>query len=233
MRKLLFAISSYPMWRISLLLMFAVILLGTAAYGQETASILGTVTDPSGAAIPGAKITITNMDTGIIRSTTTNATGSYASHELSFGHYSVKVEAPGFKTNQRTGITLQANDTIRADAALQVGESKESVTVEANAVQIQAVPMRSARPSPMPKLRISPPTAAISFSLRLWCPAPHPPCRILIPRWRRTKATPFPMVASVRTTTTGSSMAEKPMTGAAGASSLFPRLKIRFRNSKS
>ena len=138
MRKLLFSMSTYPMWRISLLLVLGLVLLGTAAYSQETASIVGTVTDPSGAAIPGAKITITNTETGLVRSTTTNATGSYASHELAFGHYSVKVEAPGFKTNQRTGITLQANDTIRADAALEVGESKDSITVEANAVQIQA-----------------------------------------------------------------------------------------------
>ena len=97
MRKLLFAISTYPMWRISMLLMFAVVLLGTAAYGQETASIVGTVTDPTGAAVPNAKITITNTDTGIVRTTTTNATGSYAARELAIGHYNVRVEAAGFK----------------------------------------------------------------------------------------------------------------------------------------
>src|SRR5664280_1593601 len=97
MRKLLFAIRTSPMWRVSLLLMLGLVLIGTVAYGQETASILGTVTDPSGAAVPGAKITITNTETGIIRSTTTNTTGSYAARELAIGRYNVRVEAPGFK----------------------------------------------------------------------------------------------------------------------------------------
>ena len=99
---------------------------------------MGTVTDPSGAAVPSAKITITNTETGLVRSTTTNTTGSYAARELAIGHYNVRVEAPGFKAYERTGITLNVNDTVRADAALQVGESKESVTVEANAIQVQA-----------------------------------------------------------------------------------------------
>jgi len=112
--------------------------LSTVAYGQETASIFGTVTDPTGAAVPGARITITNTDNGLVRSTTTNATGSYAARELAIGHYSVQVEASGFKTYDRTGITLNVNETVRADAALQVGITQESVTVEANALQVQA-----------------------------------------------------------------------------------------------
>ena len=114
------------------------VLLSISAYGQETASLLGTVTDQTGAAVPSAKILITNTDTGLVRSTTTNTTGSYAARELSFGHYQVRAEAAGFKAAERTGITLNVNDTFRADMALQVGESKESVTVEANAVQVQA-----------------------------------------------------------------------------------------------
>jgi hypothetical protein len=121
-----------------MLLIFAVVLLGPVAYGQGTASIVGTVTDQSGAAVPNAKILITNMDTGIIHSTTTNATGSYAARELAIGKYNVRVELAGFKAHELTGITLNVNDTVRADAGLQVGEAKESVTVEANAVQVQA-----------------------------------------------------------------------------------------------
>jgi hypothetical protein len=121
-----------------LLLILSLVLLSTVAYGQDTGSIVGTVTDQSGSAVPNAQVTITNTDTGIVRATTTNATGSFAARELSFGHYSVRVEAPGFKQFDRTGITLAVNDTIRADASLQVGQAKESVTVEANAVQVQA-----------------------------------------------------------------------------------------------
>ena len=126
------------MRKISMMLKFAVVLLGTVAYGQGTASIVGTVTDASGAAVPNAKIAITNIETGLVRSTITNTTGSYAARELVIGRYNVRVEAPGFKASERTGITLNVNDTVRADAGLQVGEAKESVTVEANAIEVQA-----------------------------------------------------------------------------------------------
>ena len=138
MRKVVFGVSTCPMWKTSLLMMLGLAVLGTTAYGQETASIVGTVTDPAGAAVPSAKVTIMNAETGITRDTTTNNTGSYSARELSIGHYNVRVEAPGFKSFERTGITLNVNDTVRADAGLQVGETKESITVEANAIQVQA-----------------------------------------------------------------------------------------------
>src|ERR1039457_4895210 len=136
--KMLFRMRTYHTLRLPLLLMLGIVLLSTAAYSQDTASLLGTVTDPSGSAVPNATVLITNTDTGIVRSTTTNTTGSFAARELSFGHYKVRVEVTGFKAYERTGITLNVNDTVRVDAPLQVGESKESVTVEANAVQVQS-----------------------------------------------------------------------------------------------
>jgi hypothetical protein len=123
---------------VPLFLVLGLVLLSTAAYGQARASIVGTVTDASGAAVPNATITLTNTDTGLARSTATNSTGSYSAPELGIGHYNLKVEAPGFKTYEQTGITLNVNDTIRADVSLQVGEVKESVTVEASAVQVQS-----------------------------------------------------------------------------------------------
>ncbi len=113
-------------------------LLSMAAYSQETASIVGTVTDQSGAAVPSAKVSVTNTDNGFVRNITTNTTGNYAASALGIGHYTVRVEAPGFKAYQQTGITLNVNDTVRADASLQVGETRESVTIEANAVQVQS-----------------------------------------------------------------------------------------------
>jgi hypothetical protein len=122
----------------SLVLLLGLMLLSTALYGQGTASIVGTVTDPSGAAVPGAKVNITNIETGLVRSTTTNDTGNYSARELAIGRYNVQVEAGGFKSYARTGITLNVNDTVRADASLEVGATQESVTVEANAVQVQA-----------------------------------------------------------------------------------------------
>ena len=70
-------------YRIALLLGLGV--LTATAYAQETASIVGTVTDPSGAAVPQAKITITNTDKGLVRSTTTNSSGNYAAPQLEIG----------------------------------------------------------------------------------------------------------------------------------------------------
>jgi hypothetical protein len=122
----------------SMVLLLGLALLTAVAYGQETASIVGTVTDPTGAAVPDAKVTITNTDTGLTRPAATNATGNYAARELPIGHYSVKVEVTGFKAYLQTGITLNVNDTVRADASLQIGQTQESVTVEANAIQVQA-----------------------------------------------------------------------------------------------
>src|SRR4029079_5024512 len=66
-----------------------------AASSQETASIVGTVTDQSGAAVPSAKVSITNTDNGFVRNTTTNPTGNYSASSLGIGHYTVRVEAPG------------------------------------------------------------------------------------------------------------------------------------------
>ncbi len=118
--------------------LFGFTLLVTAAYAQETASIVGTVTDATNATVANAKVVITNTDTGLVRTTETNSTGAYAAPQLAIGHYNVRVEAAGFKAYQRTGITLNVNDTVRADISLEVGETRESVTVEANALQVQA-----------------------------------------------------------------------------------------------
>ena len=82
--KLLFGASTYLMLRTPLFLLLGLALLSTAAYCQGTASIVGTVTDPTGAAVPDAKVTITNTETGFVRSTTTNATGSYSARELAY-----------------------------------------------------------------------------------------------------------------------------------------------------
>jgi Carboxypeptidase regulatory-like domain len=138
MPNVLFSPGTYSIRKTALFLMLGLVLLSTRVFGQDTASIVGTVADPTGAAVPSAKIVITDTDTGIVHSTTTNTTGSYAAHELPFGHYTLRAEATGFKAYERTGITLNVNDTVRADVALQVGESRESVTVEANAIQVQS-----------------------------------------------------------------------------------------------
>ncbi len=124
--------------RRSLMLLLGFTLFSTLAYSQETASIFGTVTDPTGAVVPNVKVTVTDTDTGTARTTNTTATGNYSMRELPIGHYNVSAEAPGFKKSERSGIRLNVDDTVRADLALQVGEGSERVTVEANPIQVQS-----------------------------------------------------------------------------------------------
>jgi Carboxypeptidase regulatory-like domain len=107
------------------------------ALGQETASILGTVADQSGAVVPNATVTLTNTSTGASRSVTTNQAGSYNAPDLPIGTYTVKVDAPGFKTYEQQNVSVNVNATVRVDVSLQVGQAQETVTVEANAVQVQ------------------------------------------------------------------------------------------------
>ena len=75
---------------------------------QSTSSIVGTVTDSSGAVIANASITITNLDNGAVQILKTNQEGQYEAKRLAPGHYSVKAEYPGFKTAVVTGIVLEA-----------------------------------------------------------------------------------------------------------------------------
>ncbi len=138
MRTVLFEIRTHNLLRTFALVTLCFALLGTAAYAQGTGSIVGTVTDSSGAVVPNVNITITDTNTGFVRSTTSNGSGAYAAPELPIGQYQVRVEAPGFKTYEQNGITLNVEATVRTDIQLQVGEVHENVTVEANAVQVQS-----------------------------------------------------------------------------------------------
>ncbi|HTZ74066.1 MAG TPA: carboxypeptidase regulatory-like domain-containing protein [Candidatus Aquilonibacter sp.] len=117
--------------RVALALCIACLLWLSAApaWGQETASVVGTVTDASGAVIPGATATLTNIGTGVVQTATTNGTGDYDFPLLQVGTYSVKVEAKGFKTYTVPSIPLSAGDRFRADAKLQVGEAAQTVEV--------------------------------------------------------------------------------------------------------
>src|SRR5665213_3362741 len=128
----------YSLLRIPLALFAMLIFIGTAAYAQGTASVLGTVTDPSGAVIPNANITITNQDNGFIRTTVSNGTGNYSARELPNGNYSVKAEVGGFKTFEQKNIALNVGAVVRVDVPLQVGAVGQTVSVEADALQVQA-----------------------------------------------------------------------------------------------
>src|SRR5215469_7123659 len=117
----------------SVLLTFAV-LLSSAMFAQETrGTFSGSVTDPAGASIPNAKITVTETRTGAKTSTVSGATGKYTIPFLSLGTYDIEAEAAGFKTFQQKGITLSAGENPVIDIKLQVGAQSEQVTVTAEA----------------------------------------------------------------------------------------------------
>lgn len=114
-------------WQIALLLLG--ISTATAAFGQE---FTGTVTDPSGAVIPHAKITVHNQQTGVNSTTDTTGTGDYTVPYLQPGVYSVSAQAQGFKKENKIDIHLPVGKTAVINFTLQVGGSEQTVTVNAN-----------------------------------------------------------------------------------------------------
>ena len=100
--------------------------------GQTTSTaILGAVTDPTGAAVTGAVVTVTNIDTGVTRRSISNAAGYYNVAGLDPGNYKVTLEKQGFKTQVRSDLVLLVNQKLNLDFALEVGAVGETVTVEA------------------------------------------------------------------------------------------------------
>ena len=121
------------------LLVFLVLLLGLGviAFAQE-ATIVGTVTDPTGATVPNAGIAITNIDTGQVLQFSSNEAGQYVAPGLHIGHYTVKTQVAGFKPMEQKDIVLQVGDRLRVDFNLELGTAAEQVTVEAAAVAVQS-----------------------------------------------------------------------------------------------
>jgi hypothetical protein len=94
-----------------------------------TGTITGTVTDPTGAVVPGVRITAVNLATGIERSLVTNPSGSYLIPALQIGRYEVKAAHPGFKTVTQQDVRLDVDTSIAVNFALEVGSAEQSVTV--------------------------------------------------------------------------------------------------------
>jgi hypothetical protein len=114
------------------------VVLSISAFGQAgTGTITGTVTDPSGAAIANAPVEVRNTDTNVPYPTQTTATGAYTVLRLPPGPYSITISAPGFKKLVRTGLAVDAGQTLPLDLTLQVGSSGESVTVTAEATLLK------------------------------------------------------------------------------------------------
>lgn len=120
------------------LVVFCLLLfVGSLAFAQE-ATILGTVTDPSGSVLPNVNVTITNTDTGQSRAVTTSSDGHYQAPSLTIGHYTVKAEASGFESTVKNDVVLYVGALQRVDFAMKVGSISEKVTVEANPISVQS-----------------------------------------------------------------------------------------------
>ncbi len=124
----------------SCMILLCVFLLTLGAAAQiQNGQFTGTVTDASGAALGGAKVTMTNQGTNLSVTATTNSTGVYEAKELPIGVYKITVEAAGFKTFNNNGVTLDAGSIARVDVKMQLGQAREviEVTGEASVVNTE------------------------------------------------------------------------------------------------
>lgn len=123
-------------YRLSILIL---LFLGCACLlSAQDATIVGTVTDPTGAVVPNARIAITNADTGRLLQFQSNTAGEYVAPSLPIGHYNLRAEGTGFKSVEHRDLLLQVGDRVRVDFQLEIGSATEQITVEAAPVAVQA-----------------------------------------------------------------------------------------------
>jgi hypothetical protein len=103
------------------------------AWGQATTSLRGTVTDPSGAAVPNGSVTLTNVDVNTPRTTTTGPQGDYSFLSLPPGNYQLVIETPGFERYVQTKLQLLVNTPATVNVALKLGSVNETVAVTGEA----------------------------------------------------------------------------------------------------
>jgi hypothetical protein len=110
-----------------------------ALWAGDGGSLLGTITDPNGAAVPGARVTSTETATAVKQTITTDGRGFYSFQSLPVGRYDVQVDASGFKPLRRTGVVIDVNSKVVVDASLAIGERTDAVTVSESAARVETV----------------------------------------------------------------------------------------------
>ena len=166
-----------------LLSVAALILLAAASASAQAVkgSLVGNIVDGSGGALPGVGVTITEVNTNIASTTTTNESGYYVFSNLKDGTYRVVSELSGFKRVIREGVEVPVNSTVRVDMKLEIGAIEESVTVVGSspllqtdradtsriieAVHLQEVPLGFNRNFHRPR-RLAPSASALGFLQR-------------------------------------------------------------------
>jgi Carboxypeptidase regulatory-like domain len=124
--------------RILALSLFTLLAGAPAGYAQSTATLSGTVTDPSGAVVPQAQITVNDLATGVNRVVSSDAAGNYAVPSLQPGNYSVSIQAAGFSPYRLPSVTLQVDQAVTANAKLRVASAGEVVQVQGAAPILDA-----------------------------------------------------------------------------------------------
>lgn len=124
-------------WKALFALLIALCFSGTAIAQLTTATMIGTVTDSTGAVIPNATVTATQTDTNFTRTVTTKSDGTFRDEFLPVGPYKISVSAPGFKTLQRAGVVLSVMQQASLTLVLQNGEATETINVSSGAPLIE------------------------------------------------------------------------------------------------
>ncbi len=116
----------------------SILLFPALLFSQANGTIHGTVYDSTGAVIPGVSVTVTNSGTNVARVAAADESGRYVAPLLPVGTYSIRVEKTGFTTFIQTGITVQVNTNVQANAVLPPRALNEQVTVRSDAAMVQA-----------------------------------------------------------------------------------------------
>ncbi len=119
-------------------ILFVVLLTAAAAFCQDRGTITGSITDASGSAVPGASILLKNPATGLSQTAATGSDGSYNFVYLPVGQYSLTVEKAGFRTGEVPNVQVLVNTATRVDLQMQVGETKETVSVTGEVPLLQS-----------------------------------------------------------------------------------------------
>jgi hypothetical protein len=106
---------------------------------DSTGRAIGTITDPSGALVPNARVTVTNASTGVARTVTTGPDGNFQVLLLPIGPYRARVEAAGFATAETGSAELRINQSLRFDVQMKLGSPNESIRVDGTAAAIETV----------------------------------------------------------------------------------------------
>src|ERR1700732_3315031 len=113
----------------------------SACFAQSTATLSGSVTDPSGAVVPGAQVTVHSLATGLDRQLVTDSAGIYVVPSLGPGDYEVQAKASGFSQYTVKKVTLQVDQRVTVNMALAVSSAGETIQVESTASQIETTTM--------------------------------------------------------------------------------------------